>query len=133
MTSSPEQPSDDADLSWRWFFFSPSGRIARMPFVLATLFQAAVLGVFVAQLMHVPEGSTASAFWSLGFLASALASVWMTVATAIKRLHDMNLPGAVVLCLFVPAVSVIAFLVLCLWPGTTGPNGHGDETNRPKD
>lgn len=115
-----------------WFLFGLSGRIDRIPFVLATLLQVAVLGISISRVMQVPNDSGAFAAWSLVLLVSMLASVWVTVATAIKRLQDINIPGVVVLCLFVPAVSVIAYLVLCLWPGTSGPNHYGDDCNRPK-
>lgn len=132
MTLPPEPHDEDAAPSMRWFLFGLSGRISRMPFVLATLFQVSVLGISLSQILQHPEGSSEAATWSLVLFVSMLASVWITVATAIKRLHDINIPGAVVLCLFVPAVSVIAYLVLCFWPGTPGPNSYGDDYNRPK-
>mgnify|MGYP001819144651 CR=1 FL=1 len=129
----PESRDEDAAPSMRWFLFGLSGRISRMPFVLATLFQVAVLGISLSRLMLLTEGRSEVATWGPVLFVSMLASVWITVATAIKRLHDINIPGAVVLCLFVPAVSVIAYLVLCFWPGTPGPNSYGDDYNRPKD
>ncbi|TGQ03192.1 DUF805 domain-containing protein, partial [Mesorhizobium sp. M00.F.Ca.ET.217.01.1.1] len=33
--------------------------------------------------------------------------------------------------LFVPVVSIVAFLVLCLFPGQPGPNRYGRRTNEP--
>ncbi|MEM9104019.1 MAG: DUF805 domain-containing protein [Pseudomonadota bacterium] len=132
MTPPPEAQDEEDETSMRWFLFGLSGRISRVPFVLATLLQTAVLGISVSRLTQLPEDSSAFGLWALVFLISMAASIWVTIATAIKRLHDINIPGAVVLCLFVPAVSIIAFLVLCFWPGTNGPNDYGDDDNRPK-
>lgn len=117
----------------RWFFFRLSGRIGRAAYILGTLLQVAIFGILITQLTAFPEDSAQFTYWSLAFFAFALLSVWIMVATSVKRLHDMKIPGAVVLCLFVPAVSIIAFLVMCVWKGTDGPNDYGVERNRPKD
>jgi uncharacterized membrane protein YhaH (DUF805 family) len=37
--------------SMMWLFFSPSGRIGRLPFLLAWLFWFAVGSIFLAQMM----------------------------------------------------------------------------------
>ena len=132
MTLPPEPHDEDAAPSMRWFLFGLSGRISRMPFVLATLFQVSVLGISLSQILQHPEGSSEAATWSLVLFVSMLASVWITVGTAKMRLHDINLPGAVVLCVCVRAVSVIAYRVRCFWPGAPGPNSYGDDYNRPK-
>lgn len=116
----------------RWFFFSPSGRIDRLPFLLGLLFLTAVNGFLWNRLVAVPEESTAFVFWSFVAFTFALGSIWSTVVMAIKRLHDMNVPGAVAVCLFVPAVSILTVLVLCVWPGSSGPNRFGERRNRPK-
>ena len=51
----------------------------------------------------------------------------------VKRLHDMALPAPLVLCLFVPAISLFALIAFMVWPGTQGPNVHGPVPDRPKD
>ena len=117
----------------RWFFFGLSGRIGRLPYVLGNLFFVAVTGVIINQLVIVPEDSREIDLWSLLFMLLLPTLLWTSIAMAVKRLHDINLPGPVAICLFVPAVSLVAVLVLCFWPGSHGGNYYGDETNRPKD
>jgi len=117
----------------RWFFFGLSGRIGRLPYILGNLFFVAVTGVIINQLMIVPEDSREIDLWSLLFMLLLPTVLWTSIAMAVKRLHDINLPGPVAICLFVPAVSLVAVLVLCFWPGTQGGNDYGDETNRPKE
>ncbi|MEX3011280.1 DUF805 domain-containing protein [Hoeflea sp. TYP-13] len=132
MDKIPQAKNNPTAPSMRWFFFSLSGRIGRLPYLLGSLFLTAIFGILVSQLVAYPEESGQFAAWSLVFAGFSLVSVWMTIAMSVKRLHDMNIPGPVVLCLFVPAVSIIAFIVMCVWKGTDGPNDHGDEYNRPK-
>ena len=116
----------------RWFFFSLSGRISRMPCVLGTLFQYALLIGMMRRLATLPEDSGELVFWGFVLVLTAPLLLWTTVAMAVKRLHDFNIPGPVAICLFVPAVFILAILVLFLWPGTAGDNDYGDEMNRPK-
>ncbi len=116
----------------RWLFFGFSGRISRVPYVLGTLFFVALCSAVISRLMALPEESGQFAFWSLAFVVLLPVIVWTSIALAVKRLHDINIPGPVAICLFVPAVSVLAMLVLCLWPGNRGGNDYGADTNRPK-
>jgi uncharacterized membrane protein YhaH (DUF805 family) len=60
-----------------------------------------------------------------------LASLWSNVALAVKRLHDLGKTGLAAVVLFVPVISIVAFLVLCLFPGQQGPNRYGQRTNAP--
>ena len=54
------------------------------------------------------------------------------VALGVKRLHDFGKPGIFAVALFIPMVSILAFIVLCLYPGDAGANEYGDRTNAPK-
>ncbi|WP_136657543.1 DUF805 domain-containing protein [Nitratireductor sp. XY-223] len=126
----PAQPGTPAP-TMRWFFLGLSGRIGRLPYLLGILFLVAVSGLIVSRLASTPEESTAFAFWSLVSLVFGIASIWAMVALSVKRLHDMILPGALALCLFVPAISIVAVFVMCLWPGSAGPNRFGKNENRP--
>lgn len=116
----------------RWLFFRLSGRISRVPYILGVLFFVVLCSAIVSRLMVLPEQSGEFALWSLAFVLLIPIIVWTSIALAVKRLHDINIPGPVSICLFVPAVSLLAMLVLSLWPGTRGSNDYGDETNQPK-
>jgi uncharacterized membrane protein YhaH (DUF805 family) len=116
----------------RWFFFGLSGRVSRLPYILGTLFFVALSATVVSRLMIVPEDSGQFALWSVLFVLQLPFFLWTSIAMAVKRLHDINIPGPVAICLFVPAVSLLAMLVLCVWPGSRGGNDYGRETNQPK-
>ena len=43
----------------------------------------------------------------------------------IKRLHDIGYPGPLAICLFIPVLSPVVFIALCLWPGKPEANEYG--------
>lgn len=114
-----------------WLFFGISGRVSRLAYFLAGLFLAVVQAFLLYRFTLVPEDSTAGQFWAFMFWVAVVLSIWSNVALGIKRLHDMDKPGLFAVALFIPVVSILAFVVLCLFPGTNGPNQYGQDTNRP--
>lgn len=114
-----------------WLFFGISGRVSRLAYFLAGLFLAVVQAFLLYRFTLVPEDSTAGQFWAFLFWVAVVLSIWSNVALGIKRLHDMDKPGLFAVALFIPVVSILAFVILCLFPGTNGPNQYGQDTNRP--
>lgn len=117
--------------SMTWLFFSPSGRIGRLPFFLSWLFWFAVGCVFLMQVLKNETEDTALALWTLALIVSGVLSTVSIAMLAIKRLHDIGYPGPLALCLFIPVLSPIVFIALCLWPGTKGENEFGSPSNGP--
>lgn len=112
-----------------WLFFRFSGRVNRTAYLLAFLFTAVAVSFPLYQFMRVPAESQAAQIWSLLFGLTFLACLWVHVATSVKRLHDMGKPGILVLSLFIPVVSLVVFAILCLFPGSIGPNRYAYQTN----
>lgn len=117
--------------SMTWLFFSPSGRIGRLPFFLSWLFWLFAGGLLLAQVLKYEGQEAPLALWTLALIASGLVSTVSLVMLAIKRLHDIGYPGPLALCLFIPVLSPIVFIALCLWPGTKGANEFGGDRNAP--
>ena len=59
-----------------------------------------------------------------------LVSLWSNVALSVKRLHDIDRPGIIAVVLFIPVISIVAFIALCLIPGNPGPNQYGEPSER---
>jgi uncharacterized membrane protein YhaH (DUF805 family) len=122
-----------------WLFFRLSGRIGRAAYALAFLLTIVAMAFPLYQFMRltgedataVSAESTAARLWALIFCAAAIASVWSLVALSVKRLHDLDQPGIVSLVLFIPVVSIIAFVALCIMPGNPGPNPYGQSSDAP--
>jgi uncharacterized membrane protein YhaH (DUF805 family) len=125
----------DADQppSLTWLFFGWSGRLSRLPFALAWGFWMMLSAAFLTRMVMTPQEEPAFATWTFLFFAVGVVSTVSSVMLTIKRLHDMALPTPLVLCLFVPAISIFALIAFVAWPGTPGPNPHGPVTNRPKE
>ncbi|THF56321.1 DUF805 domain-containing protein [Ollibium composti] len=121
--------SDRIQLSW--LFFRTSGRVSRAAYFLGGLLVAIAQAFPLYRFTLVPEGTAESETWALLFMVAFLGSLWSNVALAIKRLHDLGKPGMMAFVLFVPVVSIVAFLVLCLFPGDPRPNRYGSRTNAP--
>ena len=116
-----------------WLFFRFSGRISRAAFFLGGLLLAIIQAFFLYRFAMVPEDSPEGRLWSTAFMLIVLVSMWSSVALGAKRLHDMGRPGVLAVTLFIPVVSIIAFIALCAFPGTPGPNEHGPRTNSPQE
>lgn len=116
-----------------WLFFGFSGRVSRAAFFLAGLLLAILQAFTLYRFTLAPEGSGASGVWALSFWALFFVSVFSSVALGVKRLHDFGKPGIFAVTLFIPMVSIIAFIALCVFPGHAGANEYGSRTNAPKD
>jgi uncharacterized membrane protein YhaH (DUF805 family) len=119
--------------SLAWFFFGWSGRLSRVPFALGWAFWLMLLSAALARIIIVPKEDPSFLLWSFVFVGVAIVSTVSSVLLTVKRLHDMNLPVPLIICLFVPAISIFALIVFLVWPGTNGPNQYGALPNRPKD
>ncbi len=119
--------------SLAWLFFGWSGRVSRVPFALGWAFWLMLLSAALARIIIVPKEDPSFLLWSFVFVGMALVSTVSSVLLTVKRLHDMNLPLPLIICLFIPAISFFALFAFMVWPGTNGPNDYGGLPNRPKD
>ncbi|MCR6500778.1 DUF805 domain-containing protein [Shinella sp. CPCC 101442] len=119
--------------SLTWLFFGWSGRLSRAPFALGWAFWLMLLSAALTQIIVVPKEDPSFLFWSFVFVGVGIASTVSSILLTIKRLHDMNLPVPLIICLFIPAISFFALIAFLVWPGTDGPNQYGRVPNRPKD
>ena len=114
-----------------WLFFRFSGRVSRAAYFLAGLLLAIIQAFLLYRFTLVPEDSSAGQAWAALFWFVVLISVWSNVALSVKRLHDVGRPGIIAAVLFIPVISIVAFIALCLIPGNPGPNQYGNRPNAP--
>lgn len=114
-----------------WLFLRLKGRISRAAYLLAGLLANLVPLFLLYRFTLVPEGSQESMVWALAFTLMGVVAIWAIFALSVKRVHDLGKPGAYALALFVPVISYIVFVVLCVMPGEPGPNRYGEATNSP--
>lgn len=114
-----------------WLFFGLKGRVSRAAYLLAALLMVVILTFTLYRIGMAPEESDVQQAWLSAFFVAALVSEWSSIALAVKRLHDFDKTGMLAIVMLVPALSIVAFVVLCIVPGTEGANSYGERTNAP--
>lgn len=114
-----------------WLFFRMRGRIGRQVFLLATLLVSCAVAFPYYRYMIAPPGSPSAEGWAAVFAVVFVAVVWASFALGVKRLHDLGRPGIAAVALLLPFVSILAFVALCVIPGTPGPNDYGEHPDAP--
>ena len=117
--------------------FSFEGRIRRIEYLLSALLGGLVtaiafwLGVGTA-LFGAASGSGSGFGFGmlLGFVA-LFAGLWFMIAQDVKRLHDVDKSGWLLLLVLIPLVNIVLGLYMLFADGTVGPNRYGaDPKNR---
>lgn len=121
--------------------FSFEGRIRRIEYFLSGLLVSMVGGIvwavaFASAFVGMMSGSTAAAaggsvFAILLGLAAYVGILWFGIAQGVKRLHDVDKSGWLLLLGLIPVVNFFFGLYLLFADGTVGPNQYGpDPKNR---
>lgn len=94
-------------------------------FTLAILIVSVLLGVFVGGMAGIDNGDTLSlsSLTILGVLG--LAILIPSIAVQVRRFHDQDKSGWLVLLGLIPYLGGLIVLVFMCLPGTPGPNRFG--------
>ena len=103
-----------------------------MVYFLANIFAGLFPLFAIYRLSLLPEGAGAESGWLLFFWIFAILGLWAQLALGVKRFHDFGKPGILAVTLFIPLFAFIVLVVLCLYPGDSGPNSYGEHTDEPK-
>ncbi len=117
-----------------------SGRSRRLEYwmftlgyVLAAIVIAGVAGMFGAfsydSDLSPADGLPALLLLLLGLLGLAL--IVPSIAVQVRRFHDQNRTGWLVLLSFIPYIGGLIVLVFMCLPGTPGPNRYGPDPKDP--
>lgn len=114
-------------------YFDFAGRSGLREYWMFTLFSivltAASLGLVVIGKNVEGNGDPTFLFWlGLSILGLWLfASIIPSIAVQVRRFHDQDRSGWMILLGFIPYIGgLIVFVFMCL-PGTPGPNRYGDD------
>lgn len=114
------------------------GRSRRMEYWMFYLFTliigmvAALVILAIAMLLYTMNlsesamGMVLIPIWLILFLAS-MALIVPTIAVTVRRLHDQDKSGWMILLGFIPFVGGIILLVFMCLEGTRGPNRYGPD------
>ena len=115
--------------------FSFDGRIRRIEYFLSGIVGGIVFSIAWALgigtfILGAGMGSAGgSVFGLLIGLAALVASMWFSLAQGVKRLHDLDKSGWLILLMFVPIVNALFGLYMLFADGTVGPNQYGEDPN----
>lgn len=114
--------------------FSFDGRIRRIEYFLSGLISSVVGGTvwaiaFAGIMAGAMSGSTASGsiFGVIIGFAVYVGLLWFGLAQGVKRLHDLNKSGWMILIMFIPVANFIFALYMLFADGTVGPNEYGND------
>lgn len=117
--------------------FSFEGRIRRMEYFLSFLVGGVVFGIaFALGLGTALFGAASNSGSSFGFgvfigIVALIADIWFSLAQYVKRLHDTDKSGWLILLALIPIVNFGLALYMLFADGTVGPNRYGpDPKNR---
>ena len=114
-----------------WLFFRFSGRIGRSLFGLGSALVILVPLFPFYRLMLLDPANSLAQGWAGIFLLLFVVSLWCQVALCAKRLHDLGKPGLWSISIFIPVVSIVLFVALCMYKGDPAPNLFGRRTDAP--
>jgi uncharacterized membrane protein YhaH (DUF805 family) len=87
-------------------------------FVLASIIISMILGILVIiPILGIIAGIASFAF--------GLVTIIPSITVGVRRLHDINKTGWLMLLLLIPLVGWIPVVVLCALQGTPGENKYG--------
>ena len=101
-------------------FAGRSGRREFWMFVLCNI----IVGIALSILGNIPL--IGKLFYVVSILYS-LAVLIPGIAVGIRRLHDTNRTGLLMLLVLIPGLGAIIVLVLCAMEGTSGENQYGPD------
>ena len=113
--------------------FSFNGRIRRIEYVLSCLLGGAVtaiafwLGVGTSLIGASQNSGSGFGIGVLIGFSALIGGIWFTIAQDVKRLHDVDKSGWLIILLLIPIVNFILGLYMLFADGTVGPNRYGND------
>lgn len=127
MTSQEIQPTPSPIDNWKSIMTEKyaqfNGRARRAELWWFALVNLVIFWV-LAGLAFVLDGGLSAIFWFL-YIVFWLATIVPSIAVGVRRLHDTNKSGAMLLLVLIPFVGGIIILVFYLIDGDRGENQYG--------
>ncbi|WP_339074616.1 DUF805 domain-containing protein [Teredinibacter turnerae] len=117
-----DAPLNYEELTLTKLYFSFSGRIGRLNFILGmiTLLAFIILLLFSAAVLKLAENDFVY-FLSMFYIPL----IWCSLSLQAKRWHDRNKSAWWIVINFIPLGAVWAFIETCILAGTSGSNKYG--------
>lgn len=119
-----------------------TGRSRRKEYWMFVLFQVLVslaIGILFGRSSYMMGGGMMAGMTTLQGPGGIVQNLFLLVslipglAVSVRRLHDQDRSGWLLLLLFIPFLGAFALLVLMCLEGTRGPNRFGPDPKNPTD
>jgi uncharacterized membrane protein YhaH (DUF805 family) len=115
---------NQAPLTWKQILFSFEGRIPRRVFWGVNVVMN-IIGFILGFVMGLAIGEEAA---MIPVLLLNIPMIWVGLAISVKRWHDRDKSGWMVLIILIPIIGALWALVECgFLRGTVGPNKYGED------
>lgn len=104
-------------------YFSTEGRINRKKYIIGVLPLIAI--AIVAAILDEVSGSRVFATYGIFQIAAFFINLWPGIALGVKRLHDRNRNGWLILLAYVPLVNIWITIEVLFLKGAVGENKYG--------
>lgn len=118
-SNTPSSAENAAETSFFETLFSFSGRNRRSRYVMTML-----LVCFLVVLIEMLVVAGGEAMAVLGVILM-IPLIWISIANAVKRCHDLGKSGAFFLLSFIPIINIIVGLYLLFTKGDLNANEYG--------
>ena len=109
-----------------WALFSYRGRLSRQSYLLGAALMLVMNIYIVLNTVFADQNDRDQmAVWGIALIGFWFFSLLAVLALSVKRLHDLDLPGIWVVCLFFPIINMIFVITLMMKPGSQKTNEHG--------
>jgi len=112
-----------------WFTRLYKGRIRRKYWILGTIFWFVVFLVFttIGALLLAsvfPDADSGALTWFI--VVVLVIFYYLVLSLSVRRLHDMNQTGWMILVFVIPLVNLIIFVYMLISEGTAATNNYGE-------
>ena len=87
----------------------------------------AMLGIFIINILIGVLGALSETIGGLVSMVFSLAIIIPFIAIGIRRFHDLNKTGWLVILLLIPLVNIVVALIFFTQRGTVGSNQYGPD------
>lgn len=129
-----QQQSTEIEFSVDWYrnnIMTTQGRLSRSTYFKYVLLNTAIMFVVYFVMMLFAEILGRSSFVTLLALVAIVISIPIIIGgfmLGIRRLHDFNQSGWLMLICFIPYINIIFGFVMLFVPGTNGANKYGNSS-----
>lgn len=107
------------------------GRISRLDYFIKSILLVIPFGIFTILTESIKSMGLIGAFMGLIGVVLVIPFIIYGMSLSVRRLHDINLTGWLILLLAIPLINILMGIALTFIKGTDGENKYGKDPLAP--